>query len=59
MLLASAAMAQSPQPQARQPFTQRALDEILAPIALYPDSLLSLTLVPVAVILAGLRAARA
>ena len=44
MLLASAAMAQSPQPQARQPFTQRALDEMLAPIALYPDSLLSLTL---------------
>ena len=41
MLLAAAAMAQSPQPQGRQPFTQRALDEMLAPIALYPDSLLA------------------
>lgn len=40
-LSTSAALAQSPAPQPRQPFSQAELDQMLAPIALYPDSLLS------------------
>lgn len=43
-LFASAALAQAPYPEerpARRAFSQAELDQVLAPIALYPDSLLS------------------
>jgi hypothetical protein len=42
LLCVSAAFAQTPPPAPAQPvFTQQELDQMLAPIALYPDSLLS------------------
>ncbi|MGZ9092628.1 MAG: DUF3300 domain-containing protein, partial [Rhodoplanes sp.] len=40
-LFTSAALAQAPEPRARAVFSQPELDQMLAPIALYPDSLLS------------------
>ena len=40
-LFTSAALAQSPEPRSRVVFAQPELDQMLAPIALYPDALLS------------------
>lgn len=40
-LFTSAALAQAPEPRARGMYSQPELDQMLAPIALYPDSLLS------------------
>lgn len=41
VLFASAALAQAPQGEYRRSYSQAELDQVLAPIALYPDSLLS------------------
>ena len=41
VLFASAALAQAPGGEYRRPYSQAELDQVLAPIALYPDSLLS------------------
>ena len=41
VLFTSAAFAQPAEPYPRRPFSQAELDQMLAPIALYPDSLLS------------------
>jgi hypothetical protein len=55
---ASAAFGQAPAPQGRPAFTQPELEQMLAPIALYPDTLLSQVLISATYPLEVVQAAR-
>ncbi|HEY4997785.1 MAG TPA: DUF3300 domain-containing protein, partial [Usitatibacter sp.] len=57
-LAATAAFGQAPEPQARPAYTQPELEQMLAPIALYPDPLLSQILIAASYPLEVVQAAR-